>query len=253
MKKVILQLTLIPSILFAQRNAVESSVLLRPLDSDDSFSGGLTGSLTSQYDSRYFTEGRDELDGDAIIATAFELAYEEFAFGTWYGVSPEQNYDELQFSLAYTGTLGDFEYYLSWTYLQFSTLFPGNDQDNEVGFGISYGGLPYDIGLAVDAAYSLEADGTFIELSLDKSFELTDQFSLGFSSVFGINQNFVSDGHDGANHLAFSTSLNYSPIENLTFSLHATQSLSLDRDPSNPGDETLIDFFHIGAGFQFSF
>ena len=249
MKQFIFALTLAPTFLSAQDVAIEPNVLLRP----EPASPGLSGSAHVGYDSRYFTEGRDDLDGDALITTSFEIAYENLSFGTWLGVSPEQNYDELQLSAAYTGELGDFEYYLSWTYLTFFSFFPDSDHDNEVGFGVAYTGLPYDVSIAIDGSYSLEADGTFLELSLAKSFELTDQLSADLTGIFGVNQGFVSDGHDGANHLALSAALNYALTDNLTFSVHATQSLALDRDRDREGDETLIDFFHVGGGFQLSF
>ncbi|MGJ8725588.1 MAG: hypothetical protein ACSHYB_13600 [Roseibacillus sp.] len=249
MKNIVLPLILASSFLSGRENEIEPNSLLRPLHAHEV----LTGHFHQGYDSRYFTEGRDGLDGDSLLTTAFELGYEHFAFGAWFGISPEQNYDELQLSAAYIGHLGDVEYYLSWTHFEFSSFFPGREQDNEIGFGLSYGELPYELNIAFNAYYSLEVEGSFMELSLDRSSDLTDQLSLGVLGTFGMNQGYVSDGHDGANHLALSSSLDYALTESLTLSLHATYSWALDQDANTAGDETLIDFFHAGTGIMFAF
>jgi hypothetical protein len=71
------------------------------------------------WQSRYFSEGRDALDGDSIWASSFEFGLEHLAAGFWYGKSPDQSYDELQLSLALTQTFGDFETYIGYTHYIF--------------------------------------------------------------------------------------------------------------------------------------
>jgi len=242
----LLSLALLPSLLKAQ-----DTELISP----HSFQSGspLSGTASIGYDSRYLSEGRDSLDGDSLISSSFELGYKNFTFGTWFGISPEQNYDELQLTVAYSNQIGDLDFYLSWTHFQILSFFPGNENDNEVGVGLSYGKLPLELNLALDAYYSLDAEGAFIEVSLERSFELTDKLSLGVAGTFGINQGYIPDGHDGANHIALSNSLDYAMNDSTTLSLHATYSWAIDRDSSLPDDELLIDFFHAGASIQFEF
>ncbi len=230
-------------------HTAEPSLPFQPLHAHDA----LAGHVHFGYESRYFIEGRDSLDGDSIITTTVELAYQHLALGFWYGISPEQNYDEMQISAAYTDHLGDLEYYFSWTHLQFNSLFPGSESDNEIGFGLAYDELPYHLSVSFDAYYSLDAEGSFLELGLDRSFELSDSLTLGVGGAFGMNQGYVPEGHDGANHLALTHSLEYALNETVVLSVHATYSWALDRDPNDPDDETLIDFFHAGLGVQFSF
>ena len=61
------------------------------------------------WDSHYFSEGRDNLDGDSLWAASLELAWEHLSVGAWYGISPDQDYDELQLSLAVTQSFGEMD------------------------------------------------------------------------------------------------------------------------------------------------
>jgi hypothetical protein len=107
--------------------------------------------------------------------------------------------------------------------------------------------------LAADAYYSFVADGWFAELAATRNIKITDQLSLGCSGIFGLNQGYVPDGHDGANHLAVRLGLEYAVNDSLSITVHTTYSWGLGRDSTDPGDDQLIDFFHGGFGLQWSF
>lgn len=47
------------------------------------------------WESRYFSEGRDYLDGDSLLVGSFELGWNHLSGGVWYGYSPDQRYGEL--------------------------------------------------------------------------------------------------------------------------------------------------------------
>lgn len=201
-------------------------------------------------ESRYFSEGRDALDGDSIWASSFEFGLEHFAGGLWYGNSPDQSYDELQFSLALTQTFGNFEAYFGYTHFIFP--FDGS-HDDEIGTGITWSGLPAEIKLSADIYHSFNADGYFAELSASRGFEITEPLSVTLSSIFGINQGYISDGHDGANHFALKIGYEYALTESLSLIAHTTYSWAIDKKATSPGDALLEDFFHCGAGLQWAF
>ncbi len=201
-------------------------------------------------ESRYFSEGRDALNGDSIWANSFEVGLEHFAAGLWYGNSPNQSYDELQLSLALTQTLGDFEAYIGYTHYIFP--FDGSN-DNEIGTGITWSGLPAEIELSADIYHSLDADGYFAELSVSRKFEISEPLSVTLSSIFGINQGYVSDGHDGANHFALQIGYEYALTKSLSVIAHTTYSWAIDKKATAPGDTLLEDFFHCGLGLQWDF
>ena len=203
------------------------------------------------WDSRYFSEGRDALDGDSLLSTSIEFGWKHFSGGIWYGNSPDQRYDELQVSLAFTQCIGDkFEYYLAYTHLQF----PFEDaHDDELSIGFTLSGLPCDFELSTDITYSFEADGYFAEIAASKEFEVSEPLTLSLSGIFGINEGYVSDGHDGANHFALQLGLEYALSDKVSVVAHTTYSWALDEDSSAPGDDQLVDFFHGGIGLQWSF
>ena len=207
--------------------------------------------LSTGWESRYFSEGRDSLDGDSLWVTSVDFSWESFTAGVWYGSSPEQSYDELQLGLAWHQSLTeDLETYIGYTHYQF----PSDDEDDhEFGVGLAFTGCPWGIEWAVDAYHSLEAEGFFVELTASREFELTDKLAADTALIFGMNQGYVADGHDGANHIAVSTGLSYALTESVTLAAHATYSWAIDRDSGAPDDDVLKDFFHMGVGLEVSF
>jgi hypothetical protein len=145
----------------------------------------------------------------------------------------------------------DLEGYVSYTHLRFPQ---DGGHDHEIGAGVSWAGLPADVELGVDAYYSFDADGTFIETSLSREFEFNDRFQLTPAIVFGVNQGYVTDGHDGANHVELRLGGSYSFTDELSLTAHLSYNLAIDRDVARfSGDELLRDFFHFGVGLAYEF
>ncbi len=206
--------------------------------------------IQTGWESRYSLEGRDSLDGDSLLATSIELDWNRFSGGIWYGQSPNQHYDELRMSLGLNETVDDFEFYASYTHLQFLS---SDLHDNEVGMGGSWSGLPLELVIALDTYYSFDADGSFWQVALNRTFEISDRLTVAGSGMFGVNQGYVADGHDGANNLALRIGTEYIITPLLTLTAHATYSWAVDSDSNLAGDEQLVDFFHGGASLQWSF
>jgi hypothetical protein len=207
--------------------------------------------LHSDVESRYASEGRDVLDGDSLATASFEAAWDAVSLGMWYGKSPGQSYDELQLSTALSWDWKDLEWYFSYTHLRFPE---DGGHDHEVGAGISWSGLPWELQLAMDAYYSFEADGTFIETSLHRDFAVFDRFQLSPAIVFGVNQGYVPDGHDGANHIELRLSGEYKLTQSLILTVHTSYNFSMNRDVvHHAGDQLLRDFFHTALGLRWEF
>lgn len=221
---------------------------LRPL-TDSQLSKEVEATIYAGWESRYFTEGRDSLDGDSLIVSQIGLDWERLSGEIWYGVSPDQSYDELQLTLAVVQAVGNFEFYAGYTHLQFPS---DNSKDNEVSAGFACSNLPAGLEIAVDAYHSFEADGFFAELSAAREFAVTEEFAITCSCVYGLNNGYVADGHDGSNHIGLQLGFDYRILDSISIIAHVTQSWALERDLSFPGDETLVDFFHGGIGVQWS-
>ena len=202
------------------------------------------------WESHYDSEGRDSLDGGSLWTASAEFSWEHLAGGIWYGSSPDQSYDELQLTLGLSQEIGEMEFYGGYTYLRFP--FDGAD-DHELGAGLVWSGLPLELAFGADVSHSFEAEGYFAEFSLFREFELSDQGTLEVAGVFGVNQGYVSDGHDGANHFALELSSEYALTESCSILVSTSYSWATGRESDAPGDELLVDFFDGGLGLQWSF
>lgn len=164
---------------------------------------------------------------------------------------PEQSYDELQLSTALSWDWKDLEWYVAYTHFRFPL--EGN-HDHEIGAGVSWSGLPGEVALGLDGYYSFDAGGTFIETSLSREFDLSNRLQLTPALVFGMNQGYVADGHDGANHVELRLGGTYSLTDAISMTVHASYNFALDRDAARySGDALLKDFFHVGVGLTYEF
>lgn len=202
-------------------------------------------------ESRYASEGRDSLDGDSIATTTFEAAWKALSMGVWYGKSPDQSYDELQLSTALSWEWKDMEWHVAYTHLRFPA---DGGHDHEIGLGASWPGLPLGLVFAVDAYHSFDAQGTFIETSLHCDFDVGDRLQLSPTIVFGMNQGYVSDGHDGANHIELRLGGEYELTQSLALTAHAAYSFGINRDVADHADDKLLrNFTHAALGLRWEF
>ena len=219
----------------------------RVLDEEE----GWTFHLHTDYESRYVLEGRDSLDGDGLATATFEAAWNVVSVGMWYGISPDQSYDEFQISTAVSGDWRGLEWHVACTHLRFLA---DEAHDTEIGTGVSWAGLPWGLALALDANYSTDAEGAFLEATLDREFRVFEHLRLTPSMAFGMNQGFVADGHDGANHIALRFDGEYPLTRTTSLVAHIGYNFAIDSDADeHPDDELLRDFLHVGIGLRCEF
>jgi len=99
----------------------------------------------------------------------------------------------------------------------------------------------------------MDAEGMFYEWSTYREFSLSDKSNAVLSGILGLNDGYVSDGHNGANFYALSVGLERNLTDHFVISCHGMQSFAIDRHLNLVGDEQLKDFFHFGLGFQWIF
>ncbi|MEM9237548.1 MAG: hypothetical protein AAGB14_12275, partial [Verrucomicrobiota bacterium] len=190
--------------------------------------------LNVGWESRYVSEGRDNLDGAGLITGTLEFGWEYLSLGVWYADSPSNSYNELQINAALTKSWGDFEAYVGYTHLRFPETNDGHD--HEVGGGFSWSGLPYELVIAFDFYNSIDNSGTFYELSLGGEYEFCERWTFSPAIVFGMNQGYIGDGHDGANHIATSLGISYALTDSISIGAHAAYNFALDRQVARAGD-----------------
>lgn len=210
-----------------------------------------SGHLHLDWQSRYVTEGRDNLDGDGIYAAAVEVGWHDLTLGGWWGDSPDADYEETNLSFGWSHTTGDWEYYLSYSWKTFPKE---GESDHEPGAGIAWSGLPWNLSLALDAWHSFDATGTFLEASLTREFELGEAFTVETALSLGYNAGYVTDGHHGWNHLGFSVTGHWHFAEGWNIHASAAWCEALKRDSFlHPGDIALGSFGHVGIGVAYTF
>ena len=119
--------------------------------------------LSVGYDSKYVSEGRNNLDDGGIVWSTLNTDINEqvsFSAAYGYATSSKVNYDELNVGIQYASSIDDMDFYVGYTYLAF---FKDNVDDNEVSVGASWQNFdafsPF-----IDFVYSTEASGSFVQL-----------------------------------------------------------------------------------------
>jgi hypothetical protein len=121
------------------------------------------------FDSKYVSEGRDNLDEGGLVSIAAEWTTpsgnNELVVGAWYAEGNTANYSELNLAAAIIVPLDPISITFVYTWLDYSN---DNTSDNELGIELGTSILE-TIDLTAVFAYSAKAGGTFIELIASKS------------------------------------------------------------------------------------
>ncbi|MEM0897469.1 MAG: hypothetical protein AAGJ79_11350 [Verrucomicrobiota bacterium] len=210
--------------------------------------------LSTGWDSRYVTEGIDNLDGGGIWTAegVVEYAFESFSVyaGSWYALGYDSDYDEVNLFSGVAASIGNFDFDLGYTYLNFPE---DDEEDHEVGASVEYAGLEI-LTVGAEWYYSFEADGSFLNFFAGREFELTERLTVGAGANLGLNSGYIAEGHDGFNHLYLGLSSEYALTERVSLNGHAGYNFAIDSDPENaPDDEFLSDFFYGGVGVTVGF
>ncbi len=207
-------------------------------DSETSFNSVLA------YDSKYISEGRDNLDEGGIGSVAFEWATAtegngEAAFSGWYAEGIDADYSELNLGVSYGWSLEKFDVGVGYTWLDFA-----EDDKTHNEFALELGTSihdDYDVGAAF--TYSTEAGGTWINLEISKEFA-NDKFAWSPYLLLGINSGYVADEHDGINNLQMGLHVATELSDGFELGGYVAYTIGLDEEPG----ESLDDIFWVGIG-----
>lgn len=204
-----------------------------------------------QWESRYVSEGRDNLDTAGIQTVTMDIYRGDLNLAIWNGWGYDSGYHELQVTPALTHEWNNFDIYLYYNYKRY---FEEHKSENEIGSGIFYYGLPHHLFAGVDWYYSVENDGSFFRLSLGSRFNPIEKLELEPAIMFGINENYIPDGHDGANHVGIQLNGKYEISGKISIVGYLGYNVAIDRDPGSfAGDILLRDFFWSGIGIEAAF
>ena len=155
--------------------------------------------ISAAWDSAYVSEGRDNLGDGGLVSASVDMAWRGLAFSGWTAHGDSVNYVEHNLGAGYSFALGPVGLSVAYTRLEFGGEgeAPG---DNEFAVGCTLP-VPGAIEVAVGARYSTEAEGTFMEIFVQRPVALGGTgVVLAPYVMVGFDYGYASTQHDGANH-----------------------------------------------------
>jgi len=205
------------------------------------------------WESRYVTEGRDNLSGKSLLSVSSEFEYNGLSIVPWIADSPDARYSEFNLNAVYGIKLTDgIELYTGFNHIHGRENGVSTD-DNEVSLDLSFNKIK-KLYMLASIYHSFEADGSFIELAAKRGHKINNETRVSLKGIVGVNAGYITDGHKGLNHFQLTTNIAYQPDAHMEFYAYAGYNLAINRDINQyAGDELLDDFLWTGLGFTYRF
>ena len=205
------------------------------------------------WESRYVTEGRDNLAGKSLVSVSTEFSVEEFSVVPWVAGSGDIDYSEFNLNVVYGSRFTEkLTLYTGYNYV-YTRSFGENTDDNEISFDLAYNWLKHVNALA-SIYHSFDASGSFMEVTLKYNNKINNMLFYSVHGVLGTNAGYVADGHNGPNHFQLRANASYYPLTQLELYTYAGYNMAINRDAAKyAGDETLTDFLWGGIGLSYLF
>ncbi len=205
------------------------------------------------WESRYVTEGRDNLSGNSLVSVSSEFAMDEFSVVPWFATSPSADYSEFNLNIVYGTKLAQgLIIYAGYNRIHARDNGVSGD-DNEISLDLAYK-LSKQLNLLASVYHSFDADGAFLELAVKRGHRLNEKTRVRAQAVLGTNAGYVSDGHHGLNNFQLRANITYEPTTKMELYAYGGYNIAINRDETRyTGDVLLDDFFWGGVGFTSRF
>ncbi|MEM8868547.1 MAG: hypothetical protein AAGC73_09800 [Verrucomicrobiota bacterium] len=201
---------------------------------------GLEFEWVALWESQYLSEGADALDEGGLFSLEVATNYLGLDWGLWLGVGDSVDYQELALTASKTF---DFDWGAMTAGASHLEFWPDRAHDQEFFLGAVFG-LPESIELSLDGTYSLEAEGSFVEIGLSRLFSSSlEGLELEPYLLQAIDFGYRTEAYDGWNHFELGCVFHYSINEQLIlhgYLAHSIAQEDLDRD--GLGDESRAGF-----------
>jgi hypothetical protein len=205
------------------------------------------------WESRYVTEGRDNLSGKGVYSASTEFNYKDITIIPWIADAINTDYSEFNLNVIYGAKLlENLELFAGYNHIQ-SRESGTSSSDNEVSLELAYF---HDkrFYIVTNVYYSFDAEGTFAELAIKKGYRLNKVLSINVGAILGFNSGYVTDGHNGINNGQILARASYQVNSEMEVYAYTNYNHAINRDSNRyPGDESLGDFFWGGAGLSYRF
>lgn len=147
------------------------------------------------WDSRYVSEGRNNLEEGGIASFEASTLWERWELGVVLSEADSVEYSERNWWVATSRQFAGLDMAASLAYLEFPE---DGCHDTELGLNVS--GLAFsELAFNADIVYSSEANGFFFEWSLEREYVLRDHFSVIPCVCLSANSGYVSGEPNGLN------------------------------------------------------
>ena len=185
-------------------------------------------SLDFAVDSKYVSEGRDNLNRGGLASISINRSLPlpiggEWYYSSWYAEGISSPYTELNLSLGSSFNLGEANVSMGYTWLDFRGP---HHSDNEFNLGLAWG-LFGKIDLSSALIYSTEAEGSFIELMASTDWE-RENWVLTPYLLLGINQGYVQNQPKTFNNLQFGLTAETELFAKLETAFHLATTTGLE-------------------------
>ena len=199
------------------------------------------------------TEGRDNLSGKGLLSVSTEFTLDKISIVPWIANNSSADYSEFNLNIVYGATLAEaLTLYGGYNYIRADDS-GDKASDNEISLDLAYN-WRHNFILQGSIYHSFDADGSFVEFSLNYNREISNQFHYGLQGLVGVNAGYVVQGHKGLNHLQLRARVSYFPLTQLELSAYAGYNQAIDRDSINYADDALLkDFSWAGLGLTYLF
>ena len=205
------------------------------------------------WESRYVTEGRDNLSGNGLASISTEFSVDEFSVIPWVADSAAADYSEFNLNVIYGSRLTeDLILYTGYNYIH-ARLIDDSANDNEISLDLAYK-LMQHVNALTSVYHSFDARGAFMEMAVKYNNAINKRVHYSVAGTLGLNAGYVTDGHKGLNHTQVRFNVAYQPSTQTELYAYTGYNVAINRDVEKyPGDESLADFFWGGAGFSYLF
>lgn len=164
--------------------------------------------LSVEYQSRYISEGRDNLNADGIYWTGLESDLTSNFTGTLIlgqADGSQTDYSEIEATLTYSKEFQQLNVGAGLTYLSF----PAEDEfDNELSVAMDWqhasGFVPF-----ANLTYSTEARGYYLEAGLNKTITLSNELMISTSITAGFDYKYLSQQRNQYDHMSINIDIEH--------------------------------------------
>ncbi len=176
------------------------------------------------FDSKYISEGRNNLEDGAIIWTTAALQKDALTLYATMGRGTQAHYIEWNLGLEYTAQLND-QLQASLGYQRLEFYGEERSHDNELFSTLAYTGLTW-LTPSINYTYATQAKGYFIELNLHSHWNVTDKLTLSPYITQSLDYQYATEQHNGKNHLQLGVEVEYPITEFMLISAHLSHSFA---------------------------